>query len=432
MRQRPTQVFVFIAALVVGVAVGAGTSCVERKKARCLPSNCEGCCDKTDNCVTLTDQGQDVCGFLGALCRKCTGAQACTNGFCLTYNDAGSIEPGGECGLRGEECCTQGSGCYSGLYCQQGRCVNIPGPGGDDAGAPDSKKAVGAACAAGTECHYGDCATSPFQGGYCTKACQVPADCPTGTACSLDPRDPIGLARVCLTTCTTPGAPGGGCRTGYVCDKHETSLDLTAVCTPSCTLTGNCGFFGTCDSRGVCCGADGFACCEGSTCDIGTTCAAGYCRATGAPNANGAACTEGTQCTGGNCVTEVPAGTDECYVNACWPGGSCTQSCSSQACADGSSCVLQRSPIGGPMCLQNCAFDGGRGDCRTGYVCDKGWVMGGAQAVCMYSCGDPAECPFLTSCQDGFCCGATSYRCCGGVGGTCTGGGTCNASGFCE
>jgi hypothetical protein len=182
---------------------------------------------------------------------------------------------------------------------------------------------------------------------------------------------------------------------------------------------------------------DGFACCDGTPCAAGSTCASGYCKANVAPppdagtlRATGAACTANGQCQGAICVPQTAAGTATCPTTACWPAGYCSQSCNGSACDPGSSCTPYFGV--GPRCLQNCAFDGGQGSCRAGYICDRNWIAGSPQSTCVYGCGTDQDCPLNTQCNLGshFCCGRTTYACCPGS--TCPFGGSCGASGYCE
>jgi hypothetical protein len=134
----------------------------------------------------------------------------------------------------------------------------------------------------------------------------------------------------------------------------------------------------------------------------------------------GSPCTTSTlHCAGNASVTA-------CFVN--WSSGYCTQTCSSASCQPGSSC----SPYvinGSSYCLQNCTWNGGQGDCRSDYVCDRYLVNGTDQATCIARCPTFA-CAANTTCDsNGFCCGKPYYRCCSS-GAACPGGGTCQ-SGYC-
>jgi hypothetical protein len=113
-----------------------------------------------------------------------------------------------------------------------------------------------------------------------------------------------------------------------------------------------------------------------------------------------------------------------------WPGGYCTNLCNASSCPAGSSCARDSGgfPTGNIYCLKNCAWDGGRGDCRPGYICERYLVDGNDTATCTLPC-PTLSCATNTTCQNGFCCGKRYFRCC--AGGACPGGGTCQANGYC-
>jgi hypothetical protein len=83
----------------------------------------------------------------------------------------------------------------------------------------------------------------------------------------------------------------------------------------------------------------------------------------------------------------------------------------------------------GSYCLKNCTYNGGQGDCRTGYVCDRNLIPNSAQHTCVSACTSAADCGGTLGCWNGFCCGAVGYRCCNGT--TCQGGATCS-NGYCQ
>ncbi len=438
-----------LAARCVVLALAAGTalvSCTTEGRRPCRET-CHGCCAQ-EECVAPFRQSFGQCGDNGAQCRACLPGDVCSAvGTCMP--DPGTLvipttDAGRDCGGRGEPCCPTGAGCFSTLSCVGGTCEVIA-PTEPDAGRPDASgpgAGIGSPCTQNAECQFNHCAKGRFPGGYCSKTCATNADCPAGATCSLDPADATGLSRICLVACAAPGAVPGGCRAGYVCEKKNTSLDGTPVCTPACAGPADCRSPSTCDGRGLCCGVDGYACCDGTTCASGSSCVAGYCKQDppqppmdgGTLQPSGAACTAGTQCQGGLCSKESAAGSSACPATACWPGGYCTQGCGSgAACAPGSSC----SPFFPPtalvtLCLKNCTYDGGQGDCRQGYVCDRYWIPNASQATCVYACKTDDDCPAVnTKCNSRrFCCGKTSFSCCDGN--TCPFGGTCGASGFCE
>lgn len=438
-----------LATLVSATTLLAAVSCGPARED-CGQSNCSGCCAQDGTCLGVSKQGFTQCGKEGAQCRACLPDQVCSNGRCLrdpdagslpeddagqTSQDAGAPDSGVSCGQRDQPCCF--GGCYLGLSCLGGVC--LPPQGGDagqpDSGTPDAgnpgTKAVGDACFGGGECATGLCQIVAFPDGYCTKSCAQNGDCPSGSVCGVSPADSTGQTKVCLKSCS-PAGSAGGCRTGYVCEKKGTSLDGTAVCFPRCTSPTQCGTATRCDSRGFCCGASGYACCEGNSCDSGLSCGAGgYCQSStpdaGAPRPVGDPCTATLACAGGICFTEQPAGSSGCS-QGCWSGGYCSQDCGSAGCPSGSSCSPYFSG-GVSRCLKNCSWDGGQGDCRSGYVCDRGMIPSSSQAICLYRCNANSDCP-TNVCQSGFCCGNVGYRCCSGN--QCPLGGTCGANGYCQ
>lgn len=64
----------FVVGLVVSVAGCGGP------QPKCLPSNCNGCCDKTGTCVL--GGSPSACGLRGAICTTCVIGQVCVSGFC--------------------------------------------------------------------------------------------------------------------------------------------------------------------------------------------------------------------------------------------------------------------------------------------------------------------------------------------------------------
>lgn len=384
----------------------------------CSAATCDGCC-QDGVCKPVADQDPAACGTGGGECEACIAGQSCNAGVCT---DGGTTNPG-TCGARGQACCSQGAACLTGLECKSGTCGDPDNGGG-------GTTAAGEACSSNSECAGSTsvCAQIGFPGGYCTKRCTTTADCPNGTTCGRDPTDPS--AQICLNSCATAGSTTG-CRTGYVCDKRL-SLDGTPQCIPGCTSPATCGEATTC-TGGFCCGAPGYACCGGSTCDGGATCVNGYCQADAGAGAIGAACNDGSaDCTSGKCEVEIPQGTTGhpyCTTTDCWPGGYCTQDCGTNVCPQGSACSRFFDP---DLCLDLCTYDGGKSDCRDGYVCDRGWIgTDSSIAVCVTACGSASDCDAGAQCNGGFCCGLPGLSCCGGVGGDCTSG-SCNGLGLCQ
>ena len=406
------------------------------------------------------DSGAVSCGGRGEACcanQACNLTYVCNGRVCdLPVADAGA------CGAVGQACCANQTCTSSGAVCTNGLCANPP----PDAG---SLKALGEACALDRDCVDGACLVFGFLGGYCTKACTTMTDCPALSQCGINPSG-VGPNNVCLRQCSMPNQSPGGCRTDYICEPHAGTSGVP-VCYPKCINVSSCGVAPTCDSRGFCCGAPGFACCEGSTCTTGT-CQSGNCVTGGSGGGSGStgggsgstgggsgstgggsgttgggsgstgggsgSTGGGSGSTGGgsgssggaigaacqNYALDCAQGNDVCVTN--WPAGYCSKNCSFLSCPAGSSC----STALGSRCLQTCQWDGGAGGCRAGYVCDKGLVSPGSQGTCYPACPGLA-CGGGTTCQNGFCCGRTGYRCCTGT--PCPVTGTaCGSDGYCQ
>ena len=408
----------------------AGFTCSERgtcvpddeQPLECNADTCVGCCDGV-NCLPYLEQNESACGAIGQACASCLGGAQCIQGACtiLEPKDAGT------CGAQGEGCCPSFM-CDAGLQCLFGVCqpeatqdaghdAGTPDAGMQDAGTPDAGSGgtlpIGEPCTQSAQCASNVCRIINFPGGYCTRTCTTNAECGAGATCGTDPAN--ASARICLKTCAEAGTTSG-CRPDYVCEKRA-HPNGTPACVPGCTSQVSCSGASACDSRGFCCGLSGFACCEGSTCtEAGTGCGTdGYCE----PMAGGvgAACTGNGDCQTGFCQQQT---------SGLWTGGYCTLQCGAQSCPSGSVCSTGFSTA---ICLDACAQAGSQSDCRPGYVCDLGWGPG---ATCVYACTSSSQCGSNVSCQGGFCCGQVSYRCCGGVGGSCPHGGTCGANGYCQ
>lgn len=430
--------------------------------------------------MTGMDAGTDAgvsCGARSEPCcapaQTCFLALSCQRGLC----DVPMMTDAGPCGAQGQQCCVNQQ-CTSGTSCNGTTCVaTMPDAGsnpdaGVDAGVP--QRATGEPCALDRDCLDGACLVLGFNGGYCTRACTTSVDCVPGSQCGVNPSG-VGPTKICLRQCNTPGQPGGTCRATYVCEANAGTSGVP-VCFPGCTSSTMCGVAPTCDSRGFCCGVPGFVCCEGSTCSSGNTCTSGTCRAAVAcGNAGEACCTSGTACLGqtvcqsGTCRACGTIGQPCCASNVCssgtctsgtcqataamggvgapcsdfathctgdtcilalsapWTAGYCSvANCTATSCPSGSSC----SPyLGGPTayCVKHCQWDGGQGDCRAGYVCDRNLIPNVSTATCIAACTPSTNCGTNRTCSNGFCCGTPGFRCCGS--------GTCNvgacSNGYC-
>ncbi|PZR04425.1 MAG: hypothetical protein DI536_34270 [Archangium gephyra] len=460
-------------------AVACGTSGAECRS--CLPGQlCSSgrCVKDPDASVILDDGGMTAvdagrpdsgtpsCGARGERCctnNVCYFSLACDRGVCQTPTpDAGA------CGGAGELCCVNNTCTAAATACVGGVCQSqaIPDAGSPDAGT--TLRMTGEACTTDSQCIDGACLTNRFDNGYCTKACTTSTDCFAGSQCGSNPSG-VGPARICLKQCTSPNTSPGGCRTNYVCEPNA-GTSGAPVCFPRCTSNTQCGSAPTCDSRGFCCGIAGFACCEANSCAVGNTCTNGTCRtssgtgggggsAGGGTGAGGGAGTVGggagstgggsgptgggsgtvgggTGSSGGGSGTSVGYGGActsflQCQGDVClqnWPGGYCSDNCNNQSCGAGSSCVALTQQ--NSYCLQDCAWNGGASNCRSGYICERRLTTNG-NAVCYPACSGNASCPASApTCQNGFCCGGVGYRCCSGSS-PCLNGKACDSDGYC-
>ncbi len=420
----------------------------------------------TDMDAGQRDSGPAQCGARSQACcanQTCFLTLSCQRGIC----DVAMTNDAGPCGSQGQACCASQMCTAPNTTCNGTNCVVTTPDAGQDAG---PLKATGEGCALDRECIDGACLVLGFNAGYCTKACTTSTDCVAGSQCGTNPSG-VGPNKICLKQCSAPNTSPGGCRASYVCEPHAGTSGVP-VCFPKCTSNTTCGTAPTCDSRGFCCGATGFACCEGTTCQSGSTCTSGNCVAGGAGGGGGAAAGGGGGAAagggggaaagggggaaaggGGGTATGGGGGTTvgavgapctnfvtQCTGNVCftqqgtrWAGGYCSQTqpdnCASPNCPPGSSCSPYLAGNATSYCLKNCAWDGGQGDCRTAYVCDRYMVPGNNAATCNPACTTGSECGMGGICSNGFCCGKPFFRCCGS-GAPCPGGGACNG-GYC-
>lgn len=424
-----------------------------------------------DDAGTIIDMDAGVpdsgaaCGARNQACcanQTCFLTLTCQRGFC----DLPVGIDAGPCGGLGQPCCSNQLCTAGGTTCNGTTCVAAPQDGGPDASVV--LRGTGEACALDRECIDGACLVLGFSGGYCTKSCTTSVDCVAGSQCGTNPSG-VGPTKVCLKQCSSPGQAPGGCRSSYVCEANAGTSGVP-VCFPGCTSPTMCGLAPSCDTRGFCCGVPGFVCCEGSTCQAGNTCTSGSCTAgstgggTGGGGAGGGTGGGGTGGgtggggagggTGGGSgggtgggggtpggvgsactswLTDCSGSLNTCFTQqgSRWTGGYCSQtqpdSCTGANCPAGSSCSPYLVNNVTAYCLKNCTWDGAQGDCRAGYVCDRGWIRSSSQAVCYPACTSGTECATGT-CSSGFCCGQTGYRCC--QSGTACTSGTCT-SGYC-
>lgn len=251
-------------AVVLGAALGfsMALACGPTQVARCLPSNCSGCCDSDGVCRDGTTL--DACGTLGVTCSVCDLGQVCEDFSCrgasIVAEDGGATQgtDGGaqmDAGTDGGATACGPSSCASGC-CRNGQCM----PGNDFG-------ACGAGGGACTSCIGSQTCT----GGACTTACN---------GC----RDAVGN---CLTGADVAACGSGGnaciaCFDGQVCEGGQCK-DTT--CSASNCQSGCCDGTtcqpGTADAR---CGTGGQTC---MTCQNGATCVNGTCQGGGTGNDGG-------------------------------------------------------------------------------------------------------------------------------------------------
>lgn len=352
-----------------GTMCASGNTCQAgtcRTGAACGATG-QACCTSGAACQPGNLCSANVCTACGGLSQACCAGSTCTTGTCTN----GTCQTAASCGNAGQACCTSGAACVTGSVCQAGTCAACGG--------------LNQPCCGGSTCTTGTCTGGTCQAPACGNAGQ--ACCTSGTAC-------LGSTVCQAGTCTACGGSGQACCAGNTCTE------------------GTCQS-GTCQAASAC-GAVAQACCtSGTACTAGAVCYAGYCRAL-----TGGACTTSIYCDGDACLTQQ--GTR-------WLGGYCSARCTT-TCAAGSSC----SPYLGlsqAYCLKHCTWDGGQGDCRTGYVCDRYMIPNTDQATCISACSSNAECGTNGQCSNGFCCGKPFFRCCAGAT-PCPGGGSCS-NGYC-
>jgi hypothetical protein len=448
-------------------------------------SACFGLADCMGGQCVRRDAGPGACGDAGLPC--CPTQPPCaTRNICTTRSFCEE-----QCGIDGGPCCLVGASklCDVGLECASNdRCRRADA--GVDAGV---RQPVGGPCQVAAECQTGlFCATQGFLSGVCTQSCNQDSACPGGSRCAQDPNDRGGRG-LCLPSCTGPGLVPSTCRAGYVCDRQPLGTDGgTGVCYPQCPDISVCGQAPACDGRGFCSGTVGWACTNGAVCGVNQQCLSGYCTSVscgslgqpccqGMPGVPPNVCGSGFVCRTGNCAACGTAGQPCCLNNVCngmtvcqssgpmmgtcqqpiavagigqpcmvnagcasgtclqqTPGGLfqmgyCTQPCGAGGtCPGGSFCSLFAGTMTG-QCFGGCTYDGGQGNCRNGYVCDRGAVPGNfVQAICVPRCQRNADCEdglcnLLTGerTAPGFCCGSRGLSCCPGL--PCPNGGLCGA-----
>jgi hypothetical protein len=332
-----------------------------------------GYCTNTDCDIGLQDcPGSDAMCITGDM-----GGNLCVD-ICLTDTDC---RPGYNCFDLGLLAGTPGSGplaclplCADDTDCDPGQMCDTTAFTCFTPGA-----SVGDACDLPADCPTGSfCITEPllgFPGGYCSADCDPSGPgggtCPSGGTCyETDPMDPT--AGTCLLDCTA--GPGGGtcARAGYSCsDQLPFGGMLTSpACVPDCMSDSDCTV-------------------AGNTCEQ----IVGLCQPT--PTNFGGPCDDASQCVGGLCLDELSSGAPfgNC-VDECDPAGAATDCPSGGTCIDFS--AFAGTSFG--LCFQAC--DPLMPACRVGYDCTMNAIFPGGPA-CFADCDSSMQCEF-GCCQTGF------------------------------
>ena len=86
--------------LPLAVLVAAGSLLTGCETEQCSPTNCGGCCDSNNQCVTQETQSTLACGAYGQACAPCALSQVCRNAVCqvpinMSGGGAGGTTGGG-------------------------------------------------------------------------------------------------------------------------------------------------------------------------------------------------------------------------------------------------------------------------------------------------------------------------------------------------
>lgn len=294
---------------------------------------------------------------------RCTEAEDCASGLCLTLNDTFESFCSGfctfgvpGCGFDGSEAqagatCLlpqvrdEGPGdrglcfasCDSDADCREAGAVCVPAASDGRGGVclvpaeapplPSGTPDIGNACQQSADCGAGlSCITSTSEflgipaspaGGYCTSACGDDGSCPeAGTLCVTR-----GTFSQCLRACNPTTADDCGGRDTLACQAFAQGNPTRGFCAPSCSTDEQCGER-VCDASGLCVDAPEDECAEDSDCAAGEVCLAALGTCFPLP----AECLTDDDCAQGECDLErntCVAGTPECQSDEQCVAGVC-------------------------------------------------------------------------------------------------------------
>lgn len=221
-------------------------------------------------------------------------------------------------------------------------------------------------------------------------------------------------------------------------------------CDASSCAAGCCSGDGVCQvgTTTVACGTGGELC---TPCSAGQSCSQNVCVESSAGGGTGGGAGGGTGGgsggigDGGAAIGDACARPSDCFTNFCvsandLPGGYCTLDCTANdaVCGAGASCSDFFGNGTNANCMAHCTNGtAGQDTCRPGYVCELYWLADPTQPVCAEACIQNSDCPAqpdggmsLFTCESGYCCGSSLYKCCTG-GPACADGSACGSDGYC-
>ncbi|MFT3839394.1 MAG: hypothetical protein QM723_20595 [Myxococcaceae bacterium] len=459
-------------ALTLGAVLGLAAALVPSCGGKtCGPSNCQGCCDASNNCVMT--QTAAACGTAGLVCVDCTkkpatptcntGTGQCTSGSAGGGNAGGGSAGGGSAGGgAGGGGAATGGGAGGGSATCTGCCTgNGPGAGGCAQGTcvggtqSNNCGSNGVACVNCTTMTPAQVCGGPTGakacmsgagGGGATDGGQIGSECTTNADCNHESgTTPAGVTSGTGSFCKKTQLLGGATYPGGYCTKR--CLDDT-----TCGSQGFCSWYyglGTtgeadnyciakCDANGMC--RPGYNCLDfsgGSGTPLLGCLLAGSdggqfdpydAGPSGAPGVQGNGCTGDNDCrppdTGG-CIPEV----DDGGSMTGFPGGECSADCTMHPtnafCGTGAICAPTALDLQDGLgyfvdwqCQGKCweLADGGQGlydggtpqfSCRSGYHCRE--VFTDHSGGCESNCDNPGNPGCNTA--GGFSCDPNTHAC---------------------